>query len=81
VLFDASQPEWQPLYNPVSNLVYSATGSSVKDVFIAGEQVLKDGRLTRIDHDALMRQVGQAAERIAARLDMKKLLKGFWPVS
>jgi hypothetical protein len=43
--------------------------------------VLKDGRLTRIDHDALMRQVGQAAERIAARLDMKKLLKGFWPVS
>ena len=81
VLFDASQPEWQPLYNPVSNLVYSATGSSVKDVFIAGEQVLKDGRLTRIDLDALMRQVGQAAERIAARLDMKKLLKGFWPVS
>jgi 5-methylthioadenosine/S-adenosylhomocysteine deaminase len=39
VLFDASQPEWQPLYNPVSNLVYSATGSSVKHVFIAGEQV------------------------------------------
>jgi len=81
VLFDATQPEWQPLYNPVSNLVYSATGSSVKHVFIAGEQVLKDGRLTRIDHDALMREVGQAAERIAGRLDMKKLLKGLWPVT
>ena len=80
VVFDATQPEWQPLYNPVSNLVYSATGSSVKDVFIAGEQVLKDGRLTRIDHDALMQQVGEAGQRIAARLDMKKLLKGLWPV-
>jgi len=80
VVFDATQPEWQPLYNPVSNLVYSATGSSVKDVFIAGEQVLKDGKLTRIDHDALMRQVGEAGQRIAARLDMKKLLKGLWPV-
>jgi 5-methylthioadenosine/S-adenosylhomocysteine deaminase len=80
VVFDATQPEWQPLYNPVSNLVYSATGSSVKDVFIAGELVLKDGKLTRIDHDALMRQVGEAGQRIAARLDMKKLLKGLWPV-
>ena len=80
VVFDADQPEWQPLYNPVSNLVYSATGNSVKDVFIAGEQVLKDGKLTRIDHDALMLQVGESAQRIAARLDMKKLLKGHWPV-
>ena len=80
VVFDATQPEWQPLYNPVSNLVYSATGSSVKDVFIAGEQVLKDGKLTRIDHDALMQQVGEAGQRIAARLDMKKLLKGLWLV-
>ena len=80
VVFDATQPEWQPLYNPVSNLVYSATGNSVKDVFIAGEQVLKDGKLTRIDHDALMQQVGESAQRIAARLDMKKLLKGYWPV-
>ena len=80
VVFDATQPEWQPLYNPASNLVYSATGSSVKDVFIAGEQVLKDGKLTRIDHDALMQQVGEAGQRIAARLDMKKLLKGLWPV-
>ena len=81
VVFDSSQPEWQPLYNPVSNLVYSATGSSVRDVFVAGEQVLKDGRLTRIDHDALMREVGVAAQRIASRLDMKKLVKGLWPVS
>jgi cytosine/adenosine deaminase-related metal-dependent hydrolase len=80
VVFDATQPEWQPLYNPVSNLVYSATGNSVKDVFIAGEQVLKDGKLTLIDHDALMQQVGESAQRIAARLDMKKLLKGYWPV-
>ncbi len=80
VVFDASQPEWQPLYNPVSNLVYSATGNSVKDVFVAGQQVLKDGRLTQIDHDQLMQQVGESARRIAGRLDMKKLVKLQWPV-
>ncbi len=72
--------EWQPLYNPVSNLVYSATGNTVKHVFVGGEQVVRDGRLTRIDQDALLREVEQSAMRIAGRLDMKKMLKLRWPV-
>ena len=80
VLFDATVPEWQPLYNPVSNLVYAATGNTVKHVFIAGEQVLKDGRPTKIDMDAVMREVTKTAGRIAARLNMKKVVKLFWPV-
>ncbi len=80
VLFDATVSEWQPLYNPVSNLVYSATGNTVKHVFVAGEQVVRDGRLTRIDQDAIMREVGKTAARIAGRLDMKKIVKLQWPV-
>jgi 5-methylthioadenosine/S-adenosylhomocysteine deaminase len=80
VLFDATVSEWQPLYNPVSNLVYSATGNTVKHVYVAGDQVVRDGRLTKIDQDAVMREVSKAAERIAGRLDMKKLLKLRWPV-
>src|SRR6201988_5159522 len=43
VLFDTARPEWQPLINPVANLVYAATGDSVRHVFVAGEQVGKDG--------------------------------------
>ena len=49
VLFDTDRPEWQPLINPVSNLVYSATGDSVRDVFVAGEQVVAGGRLAKVD--------------------------------
>ena len=80
VLFDATQPEWLPLYNPVSNLVYSATGNSVKHVFVGGTQVVNDGRLVFVDQEALMREVRLAAQRIAARLDMKKMIKLRWPV-
>jgi 5-methylthioadenosine/S-adenosylhomocysteine deaminase len=80
VLFDARVPEWQPLYNPVSNLVYSATGNTVKHVFIAGEQVVRDGRSTRVDEGALMREVAAAARRITDRLDMTKMIKLRWPV-
>ncbi len=80
VLFDCTVSEWQPLYNPVSNLVYSATGNTVKHVYIAGEQVVRDGRLTKIDQDAVMQEVQKTAERIAGRLNMKKMLKLRWPV-
>lgn len=80
VLFDATVSEWQPLYNPVSNLVYSATGNTVKHVFVGGEQVVRDGRLVRIDQDEVMREVVKAGARITGRLNMKKVMKLQWPV-
>ena len=80
VLFDASVSEWQPLFNPVSNLVYSATGNTVKHVFVAGDQVVRDGRLTQVDQDQIMQEVGKTAGRIAGRLNMKKIVKLQWPV-
>ena len=80
VLFDATVSEWQPLYNPVSNLVYGATGNTVKHVFVGGEPVLRDGRLVRIDQDAVMREVVKTGARITARLNMSKVLKLRWPV-
>lgn len=80
VLFDAAVSEWQPLFNPVSNLVYSATGNTVKHVFVAGDQVVRDGRLTQVDQDQIMQEVGKTAERIAGRLNMKKIVKLQWPV-
>jgi cytosine/adenosine deaminase-related metal-dependent hydrolase len=80
-LFDATASEWQPLYNPVSNLVYSATGNTVKHVFVGGEQVVRDGRLVRIDQDEVMREVVKAGERITGRLNMNKVMKLLWPVS
>jgi 5-methylthioadenosine/S-adenosylhomocysteine deaminase len=80
VVFDANRPEWLPLYNPVSNLVYSATGASVRHVFVGGTQVVEEGRLTLVDEDALTREVRAAARRIAGRLDMRKMIKLRWPV-
>ena len=57
MLFDTQRPEWQPLINPVANLVYSATGDSVRDVFVAGEQVVADGTLTKIDESKLYDEI------------------------
>ena len=81
VLFDTKRPEWQPLINPLSNLVYSATGDSVHDVFVAGEQVVAGGRLTKIEETALYPQVPVAVARFGKRLKMDQMVQLRWPVS
>jgi 5-methylthioadenosine/S-adenosylhomocysteine deaminase len=81
VLFDTNRPEWQPLINPVANLVYSATGDSVRHVFVAGEQVVRDGCLTRIDEAELYRQIPKAVGRFSKSLKLNEIVQLRWPVS
>ena len=80
VLFDTDRPEWHPLINPVANLVYSATGESVRHVFVAGEQVVKDGKCARIDETELYRHIPRVMERLSQRLHMKDIVQLRWPV-
>lgn len=81
VLFDVDDPSWQPLYNPVSNLVYSATGRTARDVFVAGERVVEGGRLARVDEERLLADVTAGAAALYDRLDGDSLVRGRWPVS
>ena len=80
VLFDTNRPEWQPLINPVSNLVYGATGDSVRDVFVMGERVVAGGRLTRIDEAKLFAEVPVAVGRFKKRLKFDQMVQLKWPV-
>jgi cytosine/adenosine deaminase-related metal-dependent hydrolase len=81
VLFDTARPEWQPLINPVANLVYSATGDSVRDVFVAGEQVVAGGRLTRVDEHKLYAEVAPTVARFGKRLKLDEMVQLRWPVT
>jgi len=81
VLFDTRRPEWQPLINPVANLVYSATGDSVRDVFVAGDQVVANGRLTKVDENKLYEEVPVAVSRFGKHLKFDQMVQLRWPVS
>ena len=81
VLFDTQRPEWQPLINPVANLVYSATGDSVRDVFVAGEQVVSAGRLTKIDETSLYSKIPAAVAHFGKHLKLDQMVQLRWPVS
>ena len=44
----------KPLLNPVSNLVYSATGSCVSDLLVAGNFVVRDGKLVNANEEKIV---------------------------
>jgi len=60
------EPETQPLYHAISQLVYAASRRQVSDVWIAGERRLRDGLLTNVDTGALLAKAAHWRERIAS---------------
>lgn len=44
----------QPVYNPVSQLVYAAGREQVSDVWVAGRHLLKRGQLTSLNEDEVL---------------------------
>jgi 5-methylthioadenosine/S-adenosylhomocysteine deaminase len=61
---DMSVPECQPLYNPLSQLVYCASRRQVSDVWVAGRQLLRRGELTTLDLDAILKRAARWQRRI-----------------
>jgi 5-methylthioadenosine/S-adenosylhomocysteine deaminase len=60
------QLETQPLYNAISQLVYSSGRSQVTDAWIAGEPRLASGELVDFDSVGLLERVRRWRDTIAA---------------
>ncbi len=58
--------ETQPLYDPISQLIYSASRHQVSDVWVAGRHLLRERVLTTLDEDAILRNVRAWQRDIAA---------------
>lgn len=54
----------QPIYNPISHLVYAMNRLQVSDVFIAGKQVLNRGEFTELDVKEIIEKANQWAMRV-----------------
>jgi len=66
VAIDMGAPESQPLYHPISQLVYASGRHQVSDVWVAGRHLLKEHRLASIDEQALGLRVQEWQQKIAA---------------
>jgi 5-methylthioadenosine/S-adenosylhomocysteine deaminase len=78
VLYDLDTPEWRPLLNPVNNLVYAASGASVRTVVIDGRVVLDEGRLTTLDERELYARVERLSREHVRRAGVP--IDNKWPV-
>jgi 5-methylthioadenosine/S-adenosylhomocysteine deaminase len=66
IAIDLSYLETQPLYCPVSQIVYAASRQQVSDVWVAGQRLLKQRQLMTIDKTALLVRVAKWQERLAS---------------
>ncbi len=64
IVVDMNSPHMVPLYNPVSNLVYSASGADVKDVVVDGKILMKDRVFQTLDPKEIMERVREISRNI-----------------
>ena len=79
-IFNTRTPEWQPLYNPLSNLVYSATGASVDTVICNGKILMEERHLLTVNEPRVLDAATRLAGRILEKTGLAEKVKPKWPV-
>lgn len=64
IIIDTDSSHLIPMYHPVSHIVYSATGSDVRDVLVAGKIVVRNKKLLTLDIEDIMYKINLLASRI-----------------
>lgn len=62
IALDLASPNMQPMHNPVSQVVYAASGHEVTLTMIGGEVVYRNGEFTRFDYADLLKEIKKLKE-------------------
>jgi 5-methylthioadenosine/S-adenosylhomocysteine deaminase len=65
IAIDLAHMETQPLYCPVSQIVYAASRQQVTDVWVAGKRLLKQRLLTTINLEELKARIAEWQQRLS----------------
>ena len=63
---DLGQIETQPLFDPISDIVYAASRHQVSDVWVAGRRLLNQRELTTLDRDDITARAMAWRERLTS---------------
>lgn len=66
IVVDLHTPHLCPIYDPVSPLVYSASGADVKDVIVNGKVLMRDRKFTILDPIEIMNKVREISRKMFA---------------
>ena len=65
VAVDLTGLKFQPLFDPVAQLVHTTSGDGVAHVWVAGQQLLRDGQLCTLEEEAILRAARGWREKIS----------------
>jgi cytosine/adenosine deaminase-related metal-dependent hydrolase len=68
VVVDLDHPGMRPVRDPLRSLVHGAAERAVREVYVEGEAVVRDGRVVHLDYEGAVRELQAAFERAAARV-------------
>ncbi|MCX8164722.1 MAG: amidohydrolase [Aquificaceae bacterium] len=71
ILLDVQKPHLQPLYEPISQLVYSAKSSDIDTVICKGKVLMEKGELKTLDQEEVLSVAKRWKERIRDFLKSK----------
>ena len=67
VVLDLKQSTYQPLNDPIQQLVYGEKGKGVETVMVNGKILLQEGRLTTVDEGMVLDEARKLATSLAAK--------------
>ncbi|KAL4888852.1 hypothetical protein BDV59DRAFT_196087 [Aspergillus ambiguus] len=80
VAIDARRIHLQPWFNPVSAVVYTATGRDVDIVVVDGKMVVRNGELLTMDEQEVVREAQKRSREVVARAGLSDKVRARWPV-
>jgi 5-methylthioadenosine/S-adenosylhomocysteine deaminase len=80
-LLDIRRPEWQPVHNPIANLVYSAHGGCADTVIVDGKILMQGGKVLTLNEDDLYEEAADRAISLAKRTGLTEIAASIWPMS
>ncbi|GGK24581.1 5-methylthioadenosine/S-adenosylhomocysteine deaminase [Caldalkalibacillus thermarum] len=64
IIITPNQAHLQPVHDPVSHIVYSASGSDVCHVYVQGKQVVKDGQCVTLDEEKIIYEANRVLKEL-----------------
>jgi len=71
ILFDLDHIEWTPYTDPLQALAWSATIASIKQTWVDGQALYRDGQIQTVDETSLKREARQRAAAIVERAGLQ----------
>jgi 5-methylthioadenosine/S-adenosylhomocysteine deaminase len=79
-LLDIMRPEWQPIHNPIANLVYCAHGGCADTVIVDGKLLMRGGKVLTLNEHDLYEEAADRAKSLIKRTGLEDVVKSIWPI-